>query len=265
MGAKTGTEWTDATWSPLSVKVRQELPFDRRSRDLIEPFVHEKTLMQPRHWRKPKKIFVENQSDLFGDWYTDEQVDRVFYMMALCPQHTFQIITRRPLRMLAYLSNSAAPFHWPLVNCWLGVSVENQATADARKQPIEALAKLGWVTFVSYEPALELVDWSGWEFLKWLIIGGESGTGARPFDVDWARQAIQWCRAFTVACFMKQVGLNPMVYMAHNQEWDWPFPVLGVVKCEDVDKHMNKIYLKDRKGGDMSEWPEDLRVREFPQ
>jgi protein gp37 len=359
MSANSSIEWTDATWSPLRVRVRPDaaaiarakgytsliligekmaghvgqhcehvsdgcklcysgtiqkrclpvngtgLPFDRRSRDLVDPFVNEKTLMQPLKWKQPKRIFVENQSDLFGEWYTDEQIDHVFAMMALSPQHTFQVLTKRPVQMLNYicdqqctlrsreiadrarvLSQSVRPFRlpdesifeaksvatggawnisgWPLPNVWLGVSVENQATANER---IPLLLRMPAAKrFVSYEPALGPVDFtnikcvgSGWmnalsgmdadgpgavnDGLDWVIVGGESGPGARPFDIAWAWNTIAQCREAGVACFVKQLGARPMVTMGDGA----PF------------------YLRyEGKGGEMSEWSDDLRVREFP-
>lgn len=390
MSQNSTIEWTDATWSPLRVKVRTDaaaiaeskgytsliqigakmagrvgqhcehvsdgcklcysgtwqarclksggtgLPFDRRSRDLVEPFVDEKTLLQPLKWPEPQKIFVENQSDLFGEWYTDEQIDRVFAVMAVASHHTFQVLTKRPERMLEYISTTrmlnvdgslAEPQILP--NVHLGVSVENQATADERIPLL--LRTPAAVRFVSYEPALgpvdftrinytkylrarlvEAVRWSaeknglnadaegakaaasvtdkvpererpnmnaltgewfdGWDAgienvrkLDWIIIGGESGSGARPFDIQWARDTVEQCSASGVACFVKQLGARPY----------WPL-VGGFGRWADhvrftretsreAPHHWDNIHLKSRKGGEMSEWPEDLRVREFPK
>ena len=159
---------------------------------------------------------------------------------------------------------------WPLPNVWLGVSVENQQYADERIPLL--LQTPAAVRFVSYEPALGPVDFDPWlserpgcegeyaqpdceecwwqcNHLNWLIIGGESGPGARPFDLAWARSVIAQCRAAGVACFVKQLGAN--VYDSSG----YPFPA-------DYD---SSIKLKDPKGGEPSEWPEDLRVRETPE
>jgi len=170
------------------------LPYDRRSRDLVEAFVDEKVLLQPLRWKSPRKIFVENQSDIFGEWVTDEMRDRVFAVMALCPQHTFQVLTKRPQGMLEYLSgerwhrnvqasiyseihdrghkwdqklldvvnkraNQSAhnlDFYKPLSNVWLGVSVENQAAADERIPLL--LQTPAAKRFVSCEPLLGAVN-----------------------------------------------------------------------------------------------------------
>ncbi len=246
------------------------LPFDRRSRDLVEPFVDEKILMQPLKWRKPQRVFVENQSDLFGEWVMDEQIDRVFAVMALTPHITYQILTKRAKRMRDYMQGYgdlygrvlwqanvirgkfpklrlgdipiSNPSVFPRRHIWLGVSCEDQATADQRIQLLRQTPAA--VRFVSYEPALEWADLmrylTGSPRLSWVVVGGESGSGARPFQLEWARQTIQDCWDTGVACFVKQVGTKP---------FDAGSP----------------IWLSDHKGGDIAEWPEDLRVREFPE
>lgn len=152
---------------------------------------------------------------------------------------------------------------WPLPNVWLGVSVEDQATADARIPHL--LRTPAAVRFVSYEPALGPVDFEPclqyepftdkykmtlglkeWCGLDWIIVGGESGPGARPFDVTWARTIIRQCREAGVACFVKQLGANAV---ESSPAFDGP-PV--------------RRHFADRKGGSLAEWPESLRVRQFP-
>jgi protein gp37 len=232
MSQTTGIEWTDATWSPVRVRVKPDaaaiaeakgytslvqiaakmagrvgphcehvspgclncyaetnnhrclpgngtgLPYERRSRDLVDAFVDERILLQPLGWKKPLKIFVENQSDLFGEWVTDGMLARVFAVMALCPQHTFQVLTKRPERMLAYLSDDMQQMNamcaedvlfgqltdgagtmghsWPLPNVWLGVSVERQQEADERIPLL--LQTPAAVRFISAEPLLGFLD-----------------------------------------------------------------------------------------------------------
>jgi protein gp37 len=217
------------------------LPYDRRSRDLVEAFVDERVLLEPLKWKplwdcrtdrhcnkiefqRPRRIFVENQSDLFGEWVTDDQIDQVFAVMALCPQHTFQVLTKRPERMLRYFEKD-----YPLPNVWQGVSVENQKAADVRIPLL--LQTPAAVRFISAEPLLgpvnleELPSASGIgrhldalsnagvdkgalipNKLDWCIIGGESGPGARPMNPDWARSLRDQCQAAKVAFFMKQMG-----------------------------------------------------------
>ena len=159
---------------------------------------------------------------------------------------------------------------WPLPNVGLGVSVEDQATADAR---IPALldCPAAW-RFVSYEPALGPVEWAHrWmplpaylsvsaagPRLDWIIIGGESGPGARPFDLAWARDTIAQCKAASVPCFVKQLGARPVEYRMVDQS-----PASLVAHGEyEADP---RLRLRHPKGADMTEWPADLRVREMPK
>jgi protein gp37 len=293
------------------------LPFDKRSRELVDIFVDEKILLQPLKWRTPKKIFVENQSDLFGEWVPFEMIDRVFAVMALCPQHTFQVLTKRPERMREYMLNTdrdspvgrmesyarslGMPWKdipspdWPLKNVWLGVSCENQQTADERIPLL--LETPAAVRFVSYEPAIGPVDFQRtlWNHvtehaalrfakevdgktvslkpifgLDWVIVGGESGAKARPFEVDWARRVVGQCKAANVACFVKQMGSNAQErndriadvwYYAEGSDMD--------TEAVDGDSYRYqgmpvRLRLKDGHGGDPNEWAEDLRVRQFP-
>lgn len=233
----------------------------------------EPELAAPLKVKKPSRIFVADMGDLFYEGVSDEDIDRVFAVMALASRHTFQVLTKRPERMRQYFNGGAdlyirlcvaarklrdepwlhedEPFPWPLPHCWLGVSVEDQATADQRIPLL--LQTPAAVRFVSYEPALSAVDFSGkgWigcfhatgtqqndhsrcaPTLDWIIVGGESGPQARPFDLAWARQMVAQCKAAGCACFYKQGGSsNP---------------------C-----------LHDRKGGHFDCFPEDLKVREFP-
>ena len=276
-------------------------------------------LADPLRWRKPRRIFVNSMSDLFHESLPDEAIDSVFFAMAMAPQHQYQILTKRARRMrefmtkpmsverlplaLAYMPASmrsrsipTGPASWiqdgvwTLPNVWLGVSVEDQATADARIPLL--MTTPAAVRFVSYEPALGPVDFDPFlhdsicpraargdagsemgpvskspecycdepreDHVDWLIVGGESGPGARPFDIGWARSTIAQCKAAGVPCFVKQLGAAP--YDAH------PFVVgnrwyLGAPR-KSGDPSVRR--LNDRKGGDSSEWPEELRVREFP-
>jgi protein gp37 len=161
---------------------------------------------------------------------------------------------------------------WPLPNVWLGVSVEDQQRADERIP--ELLATPAAVRFVSYEPALSAVNFEPYLFAKhtlteepggifqhrrsrtldWIIVGGESGPGARPFDVAWARSVVQQCKAAGVACFVKQLGSRP-VDETRNA---------GLAPGVASNEFNVRWQLRSKKGGDMQEWPSDLRVREFP-
>lgn len=284
------------------------LPFDRRSRDLVDIIVDDSILAEPLHWRKPRKIFVCSQTDLFGEWVTDEMIDRVFAVVALCPQHTFQVLTKRAERMRQYFAADPIPrislagsklqglcaVTDPMRNVWLGVSVEDQATADARIPLL--LQTPAAVRFVSYEPALGPVDFEqvinpgnlaegqryihalkgyawvthGEDYydvcnigsqLDWVIVGGESGPGARPFDLQWARNVIAQCKAAGVPCFFKQAGAAPYVSKGDLPERTraWPYSK----QFPDGDRIYTK--LNDKKGGNLAELPCDLCVRDFPE
>jgi protein gp37 len=200
------------------------------SRDKVELFLDESKLHEVLRRRKPTRYFWCDMTDMFWEEYPDLWIDRCFDVMAQTPQHVHMVLTKRAGRMADYL---ARHFPEPLPNVWAGVSVENQEYADERLPDFRRVRAA--VRFVSYEPALGPVNWSGWEgFVDWLIIGGESGSKARPFDSGWARQALDWCRTHGVAPFIKQMGSN------------------------------SDIKTTDWKGEDPAEWPEDLRVREFP-
>lgn len=317
----------------------------------------EERLGEPLRWKKPARVFVNSLSDLFHEGVSFETIAAIFGVMAACPHLTFQVLTKRPQRaaqffawvaregartdrarltslgpvalvatiasdfvgegMLVGLLERVGTRAFPLPNVWIGVSVENQKTADER---IPVLLELpAAMRFVSYEPALGPVDfglssatcdccdrwssrwvrmektvWADWpgptiaprvtagrrvyraqsnrhgalsiemtqgpslgikpdEFsalpgLDWIIVAGESGPGARPFDVAWARSTVEQCRSAKVACFVKQLGAQPF-------EQD---------TMPDGTRWHRLLRLGSRKGADMSEWPEDLRVREMP-
>lgn len=198
----------------------------------------EAKLNDPLHWRKPCRVFVNSMSDFFHPAITDEVRDRAFAVMALCPQHQFLILTKRPEKMLEYVQcaspriddltwNKCELFTWPLSNVWLGVSVEDQKTADERI-PI-LLQTPAAVRWVSAEPLLAPVllgipcteNWlAGWEIrpswptgepdqcqtekIDWVVVGAESGANRRPCEVEWIESIVEQCKAAEVACFVKQ-------------------------------------------------------------
>jgi protein gp37 len=184
-----------------------------------------------------RRVFVGDMTDVFGEWVPDAMLDQLFGAFALRQDVTFQVLTKRALRMRLYFASyrpvlpgrigardmpDGGTLIAPLPNVWLGVSVENQAAADERI--LRLLQTPAAVRFVSYEPALGPVDFSafmrnsrrfeqlaaaGWAndlpALDWIICGGESGPGKRPFDPDWARAVRDQCRDAGVPFFMKQI------------------------------------------------------------
>lgn len=175
-------------------------------------------LEEPLRWRKPQMIFVASMSDLFHAKVPFEFIDEVFNVMAQARWHTFQVLTKRPERMLEwmrYQQSETGEGYLNEGNVWIGVTAEDQTTADER---IPFLVKVdGPVRFVSVEPMLEPIDLSlfrplSWhpEFkfkaLDWLICGGESGTNARPMHPDWARDIRDQCKRAGVPFFFKQMS-----------------------------------------------------------
>ncbi|ODU67427.1 MAG: hypothetical protein ABT11_20300 [Novosphingobium sp. SCN 66-18] len=198
--------------------------------------LNEKALLQPLSWKRPRRIFWNAHGDTFHEAVPDEWIDRVFAVCTLTPQHTHMILTKRSARMRDYLAardddhswrivdtaldmaerefgskwtehwwrTAPLPFPKPLPNVRLGVSVEDQTRADERREDFRATPAA--VKFVSYEPALGPVDWSGWEFVQQIIGGGESGPKARPMHPDWQRATRDYCSAHGIAYFFKQWG-----------------------------------------------------------
>jgi protein gp37 len=196
-------------------------------------------LNEPRHWKKPRRIFVCDMGDLFHEKVHDEWIDQVFAMMVDCPQHTFQILTKRAERMRDYLRKvsvdqilqhvrglgAVLAMGNTLPNVWCGVSVENQHFADERiPLLLETPAAVRWI---SAEPLLGAVNLKLWcrhrEYddvvcpkcgdvrdrhgqLDWVVCGGESGPNARPMHPDWARSLRDQCQGAGVPFFFKQWG-----------------------------------------------------------
>lgn len=322
--ADTSIEWTNKTWNPVvgcarvspgcencyaeRMAHRLELMGQERYVGLTRKtargrvqwsgmarFVPE-MLSAPLRVKKPQMWFVNSMSDLFHDDITNEQIASVFGVMAACPRHTFQVLTKRPERMTEWFrwcgeSRGSSPYvnhetslcvyeaekvtgeafgvkcQWPLPNVWLGVSVEDQKRANERiPLLLQTPAAVRWI---SAEPLLgeitltnvvresigrnalavdspSMGQWPAERHLDWVVVGGESGYGARAFNAEWARKVVRECAAEGIPCFVKQLGAYPY---ADKGGRDFPLDLRG----------------KNRKGGDMTEWPEDLRVRQWPK
>lgn len=228
MAERTGIEWTDSTWNPVTgcTKIspgcahcyaeRETLRWGRGPRFLpgeTEVKLHPTRLYQPRQWRKGRRIFVCSMSDLFHEDVPDYFIHSVFYIIATSPQHTFQVLTKRPERMVDRLLEYETVRRTPK-NLWAGVSVENKAY----KHRIDMLRGIqAPVRFLSVEPLLGPLGPLDLTGIDWVIVGGESGSGsrivggkkvplARPMDPDWAREVRDQCREAGVAFFMKQMS-----------------------------------------------------------
>lgn len=199
-------------------------------------FIHDH-LVDPIRWRGGKKIFTNSMSDLFFEKLSNEEIAAIFGVMAVCKQHIFQVLTKRPKRMqewfewarslvmpqllgYAYEALKDRPddltafqiadqkmggYTWPLPTVWMGVSTEDQAAADNR---IPLLLKIpAVVRFISVEPLIgpiTLRQWLGRDKINWVVLGCESGFGARPAEADWFRALIDECQTAGVAIFLKQ-------------------------------------------------------------
>lgn len=273
MSTKTGIEWTDATWNPVTgcSKVSQgckhcyaERDWARLSAPRPQPNIytgraftdvqcHPERLYQPLLWSKPRRIFVNSMSDLFHEAVPDDFLPDVFAVMAAARRHVFQVLTKRATRLREVLNDGVfvdavattarqiygheipeSGDFWPLPNVWLGVSVEDQATADERiPLLLDTPAAVRWL---SAEPLLGEIDitthlWGratpcagcpknadcDCEFmarneipdepaLHWVVVGGESGPHARPMHPDWPRSLRDQCAASGVAFLFKQWG-----------------------------------------------------------
>lgn len=266
-------------------------------REKVELFLDKGKLEEVLRRKKPTKYFWCDMTDLFGDWVPDEWIDHCFATMALAQRHTHQVLTKRVDRMAAYFrqieaekdmqrwANAAGRLsqgffeenaEWPLPNVHLGTSIEDQPRADERI--LQLLACPAAVRFLSVEPLLGPVDLThirtslgGESFttrsclqatdglnkgketpgrdkrVDWIIVGGESGPNARQCNVAWIRDIVQQCKEAGVACFVKQLGSWPV--------WDE----------HDIWAGFKDRRLQHSKGGNWDEWPQDLRVREFPE
>lgn len=162
--------------------------------------VDELSLSAPLEWRKPKRIFVNSMSDLFHPDVPNSFIQRVWEVMEECPQHHFQVLTKRPDRMAEMFSARQIAV---LPNVWIGTSVESSEVAE-RVQHLGAIR--GATLFVSFEPLIGKIDDIDLRGIHWAIVGGESGPRARPMEEAWVERLYEICRRDDVAFFFKQWG-----------------------------------------------------------
>ena len=222
---KTKIAWTDKVWNPLTgcAKVgpgcvncyaermakrlkamgRPEYldAVDDRGRWTGKITLIPERLNDPLKWRKPAYVFVNSMSDLFHDEVPSSFINRMVEIMQKANRHVYQILTKRYSRPGVVLNQQDASDH-----ILIGFSVSNQDDADKAWESVRAVSMMGWRTWVSYEPALGKVDWSGWEFIDQLVCGGESGPRARMMHPDWVRSARDQCQANNIPFFFKQWG-----------------------------------------------------------
>ncbi|MFJ6889992.1 DUF5131 family protein [Streptomyces californicus] len=248
MSDRSSIEWTEATWNPTTGCDRVSagcdncyaLTLSKRLKAMGSPkyqndgdprtsgpgfalTVHPQALTVPLKWRTPRTVFVNSMSDLFHARVPLDYVRQVFEVMASTPQHTYQVLTKRARR----LRQVADRLQWP-ENLWMGVSVES-----AKELPrVEDLRQVpAAVKFLSCEPLIGPLPGLEVSGIDWVIVGGESGSGARPMDLAWADDIVETCQASETAVFVKQLG-----------------------SC------WNKAHHKD-----IDQFPSTLRVREYPR
>ena len=245
MATKSNIEWTEATWNPVTgctkispgckhcyaerMSFRLQAMGQRNYANGFELTLHNRMLEKPLSWRKPQLIFVNSMSDLFHDEVPVEFILEVFDVMQRASWHQFQVLTKRSQRLMELNDQ----IDWP-DNVWMGVSVENQDYTSR----IDHLRETDAVTkFLSLEPLLGPLSGLNLDRIDWVIVGGESGPGARPMHEDWVIQIRDQCNTANVPLFVKQMG----------ESW----------------AKVNKV--KSKKGGNMSEWPTNLRIRDYPE
>jgi len=214
VGAKSAIEWTQATWNPVTGCTKTSpgcahCYAERIARRLqamgqpnyangFEVTIHEHALDLPLRWRRPRAIFVNSMSDLFHEQVPFSFIRQVFAVMQQASWHRFQILTKRSVR----LAQLAPLLAWP-ENVWVGVTVENAACVYR----IDHLRQVGAaVRFLSMEPLLTGVPNMDLSGIHWVIVGGESGPGARPMAAEWARDVRDQCRRAGIPFFFKQWG-----------------------------------------------------------
>jgi len=211
MAQTSKIEWTNATWNPVTgctkvsagcancyaermAKRLHAMGHDKYA-NVFAPTVHPDTVDDPTHWTKPRMIFVCSMSDLMHEDVPDEFIIRVIGTMSLCRQHTFQVLTKRSWRL--------ANFAWP-DNVWVGVTVEHP-DFDDRIDQLRAVMHAR-VRFISVEPMLGPFETLDVRKIDWVIVGGETGPGARPMKPTWVRDIRDRCVRQNIPFFFKQWG-----------------------------------------------------------
>lgn len=214
MATASSIEWTDATWNPVTgctkisagckncyaerMAKRLRAMGKNQYRNGFKLTLQPKAIEIPLHWRSPRLVFVNSMSDLFHRDVPDAFIENVFDVMKRCPQHTFQILTKRPERV----AEIGRKLPWP-ENVWMGTSVEDNRVRDRIKHLRRVPSQ---VRFLSVEPLIGPIPRLPLAGLHWVIVGGESGPKARPMAPDWVRAIRDRCVGRGVPFFFKQWG-----------------------------------------------------------
>lgn len=214
MSARSGIEWTEITWNPVTgctkispgckncyaerMSKRLRAMGIEKYRDGFSVATHHSSLGEPLRWKKPRLVFVNSMSDLFHESTPSDFIKAVFDVMNRAPQHTFQILTKRPARAVALEEK----LNWT-PNVWLGTSIESEEWLFR----VNLLGKTGARTkFLSLEPLLGPLPNLDMNGIDWVIVGGESGPGARYMSPDWVREIRDACVNNGTPFFFKQWG-----------------------------------------------------------
>lgn len=227
MAGVSEIEWTDVTWNPVAgctiassgcsncyamrMAARLQAMGHNKYRGTTRKSggryvwtgrvnIDEASLSAPLEWRRPKRIFVNSMSDLFHPHVPDAFIQRVWEVMAECPQHHFQVLTKRPDRMAELFATQKISI---LMNVWVGTSVESNDVTDRVRHLVRIK---GATLFVSFEPLIGKIDEIDLRGVHWAIVGGESGPRSRPMEEAWVERLYEICRRDDVAFFFKQWG-----------------------------------------------------------
>jgi protein gp37 len=229
MADHSAIEWTDATWNPVTgctkvsagcdncyaerLALRLQRMGSTRYRNGFTVTLHPQALTLPLHWKSPRRIFVNSMSDLFHGAVPPDFIDQVFDVMRTASWHQFQLLTKRPGRMAAYITGSVPgrdgliatkyPGHDVPPNVWIGTSVEDARVVGR----IDHLRRIpAPVRFLSCEPLIGPLPGLDLQGIDWVIVGGESGPGHRPIEAEWVRGIRRQCRRSGTTFFFKQWG-----------------------------------------------------------
>ena len=224
--AMMGGSLQEDTWAAYSEILRFDYDNPKYPNGLAKGFNGKIKIMydrisQPLHWKKPSMIFVNSMSELFHEKISFNIIDSIFANMEICKQHTFQILTKRPQRAIEYFKWRLSQYPQTYDNVWLGVSVENQATANERIPLL--LQTPATVRWISVEPMLEKIkirntniiplkfSWLKSTGIDWVVVGCESGHNRRECKLEWVEDIIEQCKQANVPAFVKQIQIKGIV------------------------------------------------------
>lgn len=258
MAQSSSIEWTEATWNPVTgcskispgckhcyaerMAHRLQAMGQLRYRDGFRVTLQPDVVELPLRWKKPRLIFVNSMSDLFHKDVPDEFILSCFDVMNRASQHTFQVLTKRPERVVTLASS----LRWTS-NIWMGTSVEN-SDYQWRSQVLADVPAS--IRFLSVEPLLGAIPRLPLSRIDWVIVGGESGPGAREIEADWVRQIRDRCVSRGVPFFFKQWGgvhKSRTGRKLDGQTWDQlPIASAGRIDVQTTAKPLERVMPKRR-------------------